>query len=349
MSVKSCPDLITKQPSAVKNCDVVLFTVPSSFHEQYFAALEPYVQPGTIFAVMPARSGCDFLFKKVMGEKADSLGLVAFETLPWACRFNDWGKTATVLGTKESIGAAVVPPANQSKLDVILKLQGLLGVEPKIVECPNVMSISLGNPGQVIHPGVTYGKWSKWDGKPLDKKPLFYHGCDAETADVLMGISEDIKGICKALKTLDPSYDTSQVKTIMEWYMASYSTSITDGSSLKAAMNTNSAYEGLCHPMKEVQGGFVPDFQFRYLSEDVPTGLCFTRGVAELLGVKTPSVDKVLLWSQAKLGKEFLKDGKMQGKDIKDTRAPQAFGVASKDSLCKFLRIKKEAKCCGLC
>ena len=37
---------------------------------------------------------------QVMGEKADTLGLAAFETLPWACRFNDWGKTATVLGTK---------------------------------------------------------------------------------------------------------------------------------------------------------------------------------------------------------------------------------------------------------
>lgn len=31
--VKSVPDLITKDPSAVKNCDVVLLTVPSSFHE----------------------------------------------------------------------------------------------------------------------------------------------------------------------------------------------------------------------------------------------------------------------------------------------------------------------------
>ena len=32
---------------------------------EYFSKLEPYVQPGTVFAVMPARSGCDFLFKKV--------------------------------------------------------------------------------------------------------------------------------------------------------------------------------------------------------------------------------------------------------------------------------------------
>jgi hypothetical protein len=60
-----------------------------------------------------------------------------------------------------------------------------------------------------------------------------------------------------------------------------------------------------CHP-----GGYMPDFNFRYLSEDVPTGLCFTRGVGELLGVKTPSIDKVLLWAQEKLKKEFIgKDG----------------------------------------
>lgn len=349
-AVKSVPDLITKDPSAVKNCDVVLLTVPSSFHEQYFSKLEPFVQPGTIFAVMPARSGCDFLFKKVMGEKAETLGLVAFETLPWACRFNDWGKTATVLGTKESIGAAVVPPVKQTKMDVILKLQGLLGVEPKIVECPNIMSISLGNPGQVIHPGVTYGRGHKWDGKPLAKKPLFYQGVDNETADVLTGISDDITKICQGLKRLDPNYDLSQVKTIMEWYMASYSTSIADASNLRAAMNTNSAYEGLCHPMKEEQGGYMPDFNFRYLSEDVPTGLCFTRGVGELLGVKTPSIDKVLLWAQEKLKKEFIgKDGKMNGANVGETRAPQAFGVTSKDALCKFLKIKKEAACCGFC
>jgi len=348
-AIRSKPDLITKDPRAVSGCDVVLFTVPSSFHEQYFRELEPYVKDGTIFAVMPARSGCDFLFAKAMGKKADKLGLVAFETLPWACRFNDWGKTATVLGTKETIGAAVVPPEGKTKMEVILKLQGLLGVQPMMVDCPNVMSISLGNPGQVIHPGVTYGRWKDWDGKAMKEKPLFYHGCDKATADVLEGISNDIKSICKALKSLDSSFDTSQVKTVFEWYMASYSDSIKDCSTLQKAMNTNSAYEGLCHPMKEVDGGYVPDFLFRYLSEDVPTGLCFTKGVADLLGVKTPTIDTVLKWSQAKLGKEFITaKNKMDGKDIEMTRAPQAYGVKTKAELVTFLKMKgKLCPCMG--
>ncbi|CAK0831280.1 unnamed protein product, partial [Prorocentrum cordatum] len=242
----------------------------------------------------------------------------------------------------ETIGAAVVPPEGTSKMEVILRLQGLLGVQPMIVECPNVMTISLGNPGQVIHPGVTYGKWKDWDEQPLKAKPLFYHGVDDATAEVLEGISDDIRGICRALEPM--AVDTSQVKTIFEWYMASYSDSITDSSSLKAAMNTNTAYEGLCHPMKEVDGRYVPDFQFRYLSEDVPTGLCFTKGVAELLGVQTATIDVVLKWAQGKLGKEFLTDAnKMAGKDIAETRAPQAYGVKTRADLKKFLSNETKA------
>ena len=37
-----------------------------------------------------------------MGAKAETLGLVAFETLPWACRLERWGRTSTVLGVKDS-------------------------------------------------------------------------------------------------------------------------------------------------------------------------------------------------------------------------------------------------------
>merc|ERR1712232_173345 len=97
------------------------------------------------------------------------------------------------------------------------------------------------------------------------------------------------------------------VKSVLEWYLESYAESIQDKTSLRKAMNTNTAYEGLTHPMKNNEKGqFVPDFEFRYLSEDVPTGLCFTKGVAELLQVKTPQIDKVLLWCQDKLGKKYL-------------------------------------------
>ena len=46
------------------------------------------------------------------------------------------------------------------------------------------------------------------------------------------------------------------------------------------------------------------DLKYRYLAEDVPTGLCFAPGLAESIGIKTPTVDKVLTWVQECIGLE---------------------------------------------
>merc|ERR1719327_1001482 len=153
----SIPTDITNDPSIAAKADVIILAVPSFAHGQYFEAFEPYIKPGTIVACMPARSGGDILFAAKMGAKGESLAFVGFETLPWACRFTEWGKPATILGTKQSILAAVTPASKTA--DSLGKLQGLFGVFPRVLKSPNNLGISLRNPGQVIHPGVMYGRW----------------------------------------------------------------------------------------------------------------------------------------------------------------------------------------------
>ncbi|KAL8610677.1 hypothetical protein ACOMHN_047246 [Nucella lapillus] len=92
--------------------------------------------------------------------------------------------------------------------------------------------------------------------------------------------------------------------------------------------------EGLVHPMREMSPGqFVPDFQHRYLSEDVPFSLAVVKGMAKIAGVATPCIDQVLTWAQGHLGKEFIVGSELKGKDVKDTRAPQAFGLNTLDDL----------------
>ena len=64
--------------------------------------------------------------------------------------------------------------------------------------------------------------------------------------------------------------------------------------------------------MKETDDhSFVPDFAHRYLTEDVPYGLVVIRGIAEIVQVDTPTIDKLLLWAQEKLGKEYLVGSKL--------------------------------------
>jgi hypothetical protein len=339
----SFPADITNDPRVAARADAIVLAVPSFAHGQYFEAFAPYMKPGTIVATMPARSGGDILFAKKLGEKANQMVFVGFETLPWACRFTEWGKRAKILGTKGSILAAVSPKSEKGR--ALGVMQGLLGVFPNVTESDNNIAISLRNPGQVIHPGVMYGRWSEeagWDGKPVSEKPLFYQGVDEFTERVLLGITDEIQAISAKIKEFVPSLDMKDACTLKQWYMDCYGGQMSDTSSLKRCMNTCSAYTGLTHPMKDdPSGGFMPDLKYRYLSEDVPTGLCFTKGLAEILGVPTPTIDKVITWAEKQIGLSLMVGDKIAGSDIGKTRAPQGVGITTVDAFFEAAKISR--------
>ena len=125
-----------------------------------------------------------------------------------------------------------------------------------------------------------------------------------------------------------------QVVHIHLWLVRRYSRDISNTSTLCKAIQTNAAFQGIKHPVKTTEDGkFVPDFTHRYMTEDVPYGLVVIRGIAEIVGVKTPNIDKVLTWCQEKMGKEYLVNLKLQGKDVDSTRAPQRYGFTSLESI----------------
>jgi hypothetical protein len=89
--------------------------------------------------------------------------------------------------------------------------------------------------------------------------------------------------------------------------------------------------------MLEAGGGrFVPNFSYRYLSEDIPFGLAVTRAFAELAGVETPAIDEMLRWAQGKLDKSYLVDGRLNGPDAQTLPIPQNAGIETLDDLIEW-------------
>ncbi len=69
-------------------------------------------------------------------------------------------------------------------------------------------------------------------------------------------------------------------------------------------------------------------------------GLMIPKGMASLLGMKTPIMDKLLRWVEKVTGKKYLgKDMNVLegGEDVKKTRAPQAYGYKSIEEILKAL------------
>jgi hypothetical protein len=186
-------------------------------------------------------------------------------------------------------------------------------------------------PGFVVHPGIMYGRLSEWDGKAFEKAPLFYQGVDDRTEEVLLGMQTDMDNAKAKLQELLPSMDLSSVGTVHDWLLDAYDGQIEDPSTLGSTLRTNAAYAGLVVPSRPNPDGpgRLPLFDYRYLTEDAEIHLTVIRGMAQLVGVPTPTLDRVLEWVQARLQRDWLREGKLQGKDLAKTRAPQAFGICS--------------------
>ncbi len=54
--------------------------------------------------------------------------------------------------------------------------------------------------------------------------------------------------------------------------------------------------------------GFVPVFDSRFFTDDVPHGLCVLLGLAELVGVETPQIVQLIRMCQRFMGKSYVTD-----------------------------------------
>ena len=81
--------------------------------------------------------------------------------------------------------------------------------------------------------------------------------------------------------------------------------------------------------MLKTDDGFIPDFQSRYFTEDIPYGLLIIKSVAAITGTATPVIDTVITWAQEMMHKEYIVGGKLVGKDIAETPIPQNAGIVT--------------------
>jgi NAD/NADP octopine/nopaline dehydrogenase, alpha-helical domain len=102
-----------------------------------------------------------------------------------------------------------------------------------------------------------------------------------------------------------------------------------DTSSVASCFRTGPIQARRAPTIEARPGRFVPNFHYRYLSEDVPFGLVVTRALAEIAAVATPTIDEVIRWAQSVLQKSYLIGDGSRGPDAKDIPVPQNYGVST--------------------
>jgi hypothetical protein len=321
----------------IPRADLVILVVPAFAHVAWLEKIAPHLKSNAVVGALPARSGFEFDVMRIIPGigPAGERQVFGLQTLPWSTRVQQPGKLANIGALKAKVYVATLPGSRSATLAPLLS--ALLGTE--IIASPNFLNLSLGNPGQIIHPGIMYGWFSNWSGKTYRQEeiPRFYADLTDCAGQLVNSLSDDVVAVAqKIVAKSHGKLDLSATLPIHEWLRMSYPTQTADFTSVASCLRTG-PIQARKVPMVEIAPGeFVPDFQYRYLSEDMPFGLAVSKAVGQIADVATPTLDAVIDWSQKKLGKQYLVNGKLTGVDARELRIPQNYGIHTLNDLLAF-------------
>jgi NAD/NADP octopine/nopaline dehydrogenase, alpha-helical domain len=323
---------ISADPSEViPHADLVVIVVPAFAHAQVLRRITPHLRDGALLGCMPTRGGFEFDLTRVAHGRNGPVAPTIFglQTLPWSTRVKTLGAEVHIGALKQEVFLAALPAAQAPP--VAEELSRILGT--RVIPTHSFLGLTLGNPGQFIHSGLMYGHFHGWHGEEYgeDKIPMLYAEASDETGEIVEQLSDEAIAVARRIESesggaldLLPA-----VLPIHDWLRTVYAHVTADTSSVATCFRTG-PIQARKAPMSEVSPGkFVPNFSYRYLSEDVPFGLVATRALAEIAEVPTPTIDKVVAWAQRELGKLYLVEGALRGPDARELPIPQNYGIGT--------------------
>lgn len=319
--------------ACVTTQDVIVLATPSSEHEKYLTAMQPYIPSGAVLVGMPSGPGFEFQCWDILKEKFFTCNIVSCDVAPWEGKIVEYGKIVEVMRSEKVVNGAIMNHCRPRK-PPFLALQMLFGSKPSFKPSTSFLEVTIMSDFlRTFYPVILHADWRYYH-SPLHVNPPLFHGISTDGASMAFSLSEELQGLARALAFLKKSFNKTAIINLHKWLILHYGDEIEDDTSTYSCLTTNAAFKDIMQPMCQTGAGrFIPDYDTPYMTDDLVNGLCVIRGIADLANVPLPSVDDVIVWCQQKTGKEYLIRGKFRGKDIASTRAPQRYNITTFDGM----------------
>lgn len=315
--------------SAVFGADLVILALPAHFVASTLRRIAPHCSESMILGAIPGHGGFHWQVASTFEGAGFQPTIFGFDRSPWTCRIIDQGRSALVLGRKDAVGVFVEP--RQETNVIVQKLAPLFGAQ--LDPLPTALHAILGATNQFVHPAIYYGKLRNWDGKPFNDPPMAYENTTITTASVIVETDRECARVREKLNRLDPTLELSTIPSILQRLGGRPTRSKLEARAVAHILSTKQSLRGLELPCNETLMGWMPDFSSRFLTEDIPFGLCVIKSMAELLDIPTPWIDKLVSWGQQQMGKEYIVAGQLRGRDVEDSGSVWNFGLQSRSKL----------------
>lgn len=267
---------------ALKDCDIVFLCLPGFAIEGTLNSIKPYIGNAVVGSIV-CSTGFFFAAHRILGEDARLFG---FQRVPYIARTNEYGHTANLLGYKPQLAIAVENVEDNKSFRQLVETLWMTPV--KLLGSHYEVSLTNSNP--ILHTGRLYSMWKDWNGEVYDHNILFYKEWTVEASQMLIDMDAEFMQLLDVLPVTKGA-----IPSLLEYY-ESY-----DAESLCNKITSIPAFQNITSPMKEVEGGWIPDFESRYFTEDFPYGLTYIWQLAHGKGIPCPNIDKVYEWGMSKI------------------------------------------------
>lgn len=269
----------SKPEEVIPQAEMVLVCLPGFAIHEELEKIKHHLSKSVIVGTVVSSTG--FFFEAIKSIPSD-IPLFGFQRVPFISRIIEYGKKAELKGYKETLHVAI---ENTLEKEPIRKELEKLFEKPVSI-ADSYYEVSLSNSNPLLHPARLYTMWKDWKpGIVYPRNPQFYAEWTIEASALLLKMDEEFQRLLKALG-LKPGC----IPTILDYYES------TDAISLTQKLHDIKAFQGILSPMKEVEGGWVPDFSSRYFTEDFPYGMRFIVETANEENVNIPTIEKVYQW-----------------------------------------------------
>ena len=280
---------ISNHPEEViSESDIVLLCLPGYMIAKQLEFIKPFLQPSALVGSVFSSTGFFFEALKILGNNQPLWG---FQRVPFISRVEEYGKSAHLLGYKNSHNIAIENISENKKVEFAMMIQDWFERPVNILH--NYYEASLTNSNPLLHTSRLYTMFGgENEAKVFDRMILFYEEWTETAAELYIKMDEEF---FRLLKVLPVSAD--YLPTVLDYYESH------DAKSLTAKLSSIQGFKGITSPMKQVENGWLPDFDSRYFTEDFPYGLKYIWQLAHENDIECPYIDKVYEWGMSKVKK----------------------------------------------
>lgn len=265
---------------AVEGCQIIFITHPAFHLKSVADQLLPYIKEYMNICVLPGTGGAEFAFRECMKAGATLFGL---QRVPTVARLEQYGKRVRCEGLRSELFLASIP--SSKAYDLAAFMSALWDIPCTVL--PNYLSVTLTPSNPILHTTRLRTLFADYEeGKLYERNPLFYGEWSDASSMLLIACDGELQKMLKIMDKLD-LHDVRSLKLHYE--------SDTVDAMTKKLCSIKSLHN-LASPMKQVDGGWVPDFKSRYFTADFPYGLAIIEELAAVLGFSAPNIKDTMDW-----------------------------------------------------